>query len=180
MDIEVLNGLFRPKSIAVIGASSTPGKIGYTVVENLVKDNYKGQVYPINPKADEILGLKVYKSVLDVPGTIDAAVVTVPAKFVMQALEECGQKGVKGFILITSGFAEVGAKDVEEKLVEVAHSYNMRILGPNIVGTISNQDSMNASFCPILAFQRLGSFGIPEWCSGYCPGCCNLLSPSWF
>ena len=153
MDIEVLNGLFRPKSIAVVGASSTPGKIGYTVVENLVKENYKGQVYPINPKADEILGLKVYKSVLDVPGAIDAAVVTVPAKFVMQALEECGQKGVKGFILITSGFAEVGAKDVEEKLVEVAHSYNMRILGPNIVGTISNQDSMNASFCPFLPFK---------------------------
>ena len=153
MDMEVLNGLFRPKSIAIIGASSTPGKIGYSVVANLVNDGYKGEVYPINPKADEILGLKAYKSVLDVPGDIDAAVVTIPAKFVMQAIEECGKKGVKGFILITSGFAEVGEKELEERLVEEAHKYNMRILGPNIVGTISNQDKMNAGFNPFLPFE---------------------------
>jgi len=153
MDMEVLDGLFKPKSIAVIGASPTPGKIGYTVVKNLIEDKYKGKVYPIHPNADEILGLKAYKSVLDVPGSIDAAVVTIPAKFVLQVLEESGKKGIKGFILITSGFGEVGDIESERKLVETARKYNLRILGPNIVGVISNEDNMNAGFNPFLPFK---------------------------
>jgi len=147
---ELLNGLLRPKSIAVIGASAKPGKIGYTVLENLLKDGYQGKIYPINPEATEILGLKVYKNIGDVPGEVDAAVVTIPAKVVAQELVECGKKKVKGIILITSGFSEVGRKDMEDELVVIARKYGMRILGPNIVGTLSNSDKLNASFAPCL------------------------------
>ncbi len=150
MTDELLNGLLRPKSIAVIGASAKPGKIGYTVIDNLLKDGYEGKIYPINPEATEILGLKVYKNIGDVPGEVDAAVMTIPAKIVAQELVECGKKKVKGIILITSGFSEVGRKDLEDELVTIARQYNMRILGPNIVGTLSNSDKLNASFAPCL------------------------------
>ncbi len=150
MDNEVLNGLFKPRSVAIIGASTQPGKIGHSVVENLINGKYEGKIYPINPTASEILGLKVYPSILEVPGPVDAAVITIPAKFVRDAAEECGKKGVKGLIVITSGFSETGNHELEDELVETARQYGMRILGPNIVGTLSNSDSMNASFAPFL------------------------------
>lgn len=150
MDNEVLDGLFRPKSIAVVGASTQPGKIGYTVLENLIESNYDGAIYPVNPSADEILGLKVYSSVLEIPGPVDAAVVTVPAKLVLQVTDDCGKKGVKGLIVITSGFSETGEHALEEKVVQTAKSYGMRVLGPNIVGLLSNSDQLNASFAPFL------------------------------
>ncbi len=150
MNLEVLNGLLKPKSIAVVGASATPGKIGYTVVKNLLDSGYEGPIYPINPKRDEILGLKAYPSVLDVPGPIDAAVIVIPARYVVQVAEECGKKGVKGLIVIASGFSEVGRHDLEDALVSTARRYGMRVLGPNIVGVLSNSDKCNASFAPIL------------------------------
>jgi acetyltransferase len=150
LDLNVLNGLLRPKSIAVIGASNTPGKIGYTVVENLLESGYEGPIYPINPKGGEIQGLKAYPSVLDVPGDVDAAAVIVPAKIVPQVARECGEKGVKGLIVIASGFSEVGREDLEEQLVQIAHDHGMRVLGPNIVGVLSNSDKCNASFAPFL------------------------------
>ena len=92
MNKEVLDGLFRPKSVAVIGASATPGKIGYSVVEALNNGKYEGKIYPINLKQDEILGHKAYPTISDVPGTIDLAVITIPAKLVLGAIEECGKK----------------------------------------------------------------------------------------
>lgn len=147
---DTLTGLLRPKGVAVIGASTTPGKIGHTVVKNLIESGYQGGIYPVNPSADEILGLKVYKSVLDIPERVDAAAITVPAKFVMDITKECGEKGVKGLIVITSGFSEVGKTKLEKELVEVANSYGMRVLGPNVVGTLSNSDDLNASFAPFL------------------------------
>lgn len=150
MDYEVLNGLLRPQSIAVIGASNKEGKIGYTVVDNLIQSGYAGRVYPINPGEEAVQGLKAYPSVLDVPGPIDAAVVIVPAKIVPKIAEECGEKGVKGLIIIASGFSEVGRKDLEQQVVDIAHEYGMRVLGPNIVGILSNSHDCNASFAPVL------------------------------
>ncbi len=150
MDKQVINGLLRPKSIAIVGASATPGKIGYTVVKNVIESGFAGPIYPINPSATEILGKKVYGSLAEVPGEIDAAVITVPAKFVPQVVDECGAKGVKGLIVITSGFSEVGQRDLENEIVTKAKSYGMRILGPNIVGSLSNSDKLNASFAPFL------------------------------
>ena len=155
MDIlKTLDGMFQPKSIAVIGASNKPGKIGYSVMTNLVVDSeYAGPVYPINPKDEEVLGKKAYKSILDVPGDVDAAVIVVPSKFALQVTKECGEKGVKGLIVIASGFSEVGKKDLEQDMVKMAHEYGMKVLGPNIVGVLSNSDKLNASFAPCLPLE---------------------------
>lgn len=150
MDIEILNALLKPKSVAVIGASAKPGKIGHTVVNNLIKDGYKGDIYPINPGETEILGLKCYPSVLDVGKPIDSAIITVPAQFVLKTTEECGQAGVKGLSIITSGFSEVGEHELEKEIVKTAHKYKMGIIGPNIVGLLSNSDKYNGSFAPFL------------------------------
>jgi len=142
--------MLRPKSVAVIGASATPGKIGYTVIKNLLKDGYKGKIYPINQKESEILGLKCYPEIGQVPGEIDSAVMCVPAKVMAEVVEECGRKGVKGALVITSGFSEIGRKDLEDEVVRIARHYGMRILGPNIVGTLSNSEKFNGSFAPCL------------------------------
>ena len=150
MTHSAIDGLLRPKTIAVVGASSTPGKIGYSVLSNLLKSKYEGKIYPINPSADEILGLKVYKEIGDIPGSVDAAIITVPAKFVAEVTEECGKKGVKGLIIITSGFSEVGRRDLEDEIVKIASKYGTRVLGPNIVGILSNSDKLNGSFAPFL------------------------------
>lgn len=150
MKDETIDAILSPKSLAIIGASATPGKIGYTVIKNLLESKYSGDIYPVNPKDDEILGLKNYKTIAEIPGPVDAAVIVVPAKFVYQVVDECGKKGMKGLIIITSGFSEVGDKAIEEQIVKQAHSYGMRILGPNIVGTLTNSTKLNASFAPYL------------------------------
>jgi acetyl-CoA synthetase (ADP-forming) len=149
-----LEALFRPKSIAVIGASEKPGKIGYAVMKNLVEYGYEGKIYPVNVKGVEIeingRKFKSYKSILDVPDEVDMAVIVVPAKFVPQVVEECGKKGVKVLPIISSGFGELGpeGKKVEEQLVETAHKYGMRILGPNIFGVVYTPEKLNATFGP--------------------------------
>jgi acetyltransferase len=153
MDRIILDSLLQPRSIAVVGASGTPGKIGHTVVQNLIKSDYAGSIYPINPKASNILGLRAYPSVLDVPGDIDVADIVVPAKFVPQVVEDCGKKGVRGLVVIASGFSEVGQKDLECQVVDIAHQYGMRVLGPNIVGVLSNSNQCNDSFAPFLPLK---------------------------
>jgi len=147
---EALNKLLTPKSVAVIGASATPGKIGYSVMRNLIDGGYAGAIYPINPSSTEILGIQAYASVKDVPGTIDSAIITVPSKLVSAVTDELGAKGVKGMIVITSGYSEVGNRDLEKELVTKANGYGMRVLGPNIVGVLSNADKFNGSFAPFL------------------------------
>ena len=150
MDNIGIDKMLRPKSVAVVGASATPGKIGYTVIKNLLKDGYQGKIYPINQKESEILGLKCYPEIEQVPGEIDSAIMCVPAKVMPEVIEEAGKKGVKGALVITSGFSEVGRKDLEDEVVRIAHHYGMRILGPNIVGTLSNSEQFNGSFAPCL------------------------------
>ncbi|MPW39999.1 acetyl CoA synthetase [Thermococcus sp. 101 C5] len=149
-----LEALFKPKSVAVIGASGTPGKIGYAIMKNLIDYGYEGKIYAVNVKGGEIeiSGRKfpVYKSILDVPDEVDMAVIVVPAKFVPQVVEECGKKGVKVLPIISSGFGELGeeGKKVEQQLVETAHKYGMRILGPNIFGVVYTPAKLNATFGP--------------------------------
>jgi len=137
---------FDPKSIAVIGASDKEGKVGNTVLKNIINSGYKGKIFPINPKTREINDLPCYKSVLDVPGDIDIAIFVIPGKFVNSAAEECGKKKVKGIIIISAGFKEVGGEGVkrEEELILIGKKYKMRILGPNCLGLISL--SYNGSF----------------------------------
>jgi len=137
----MLDRLFKPRAIAVIGASNNPLSIGYIVIENLRNHDYKGPIYPINPKADEILGLKVYKSVTDVPGEVDLVNISIKNVMVAKVLEECGQKGVKFAIVHSAGFKEVGeeGRKLEREMVETAHRFGMRIYGPNSQG-IQNSD----------------------------------------
>jgi len=154
---EALTGVIEPKTVAVIGASATPGKIGYSVVQNLVNDGFKGTIYPINPGVDEILGLKAYPSIADVPTNVDAAIITIPAKAVLSVIDDCGKKGVKGIIVITSGFSETGNRELEQELVSKAHANGIRVLGPNIIGVLSNSASFNGSFAPFLPYSGKGA-----------------------
>jgi acetyl coenzyme A synthetase (ADP forming)-like protein len=129
---------FNPKSIAVVGASDTKGKVGNTVLNNIISSGYKGKIYPINPKANEICDIPCFKSILDVKDEIDIAIFVIPGKFVNKAAEECGKKKVKGLIIISAGFKEVGGEGVEreEQLIKIGKKYKMRILGPNCLGFI--------------------------------------------
>ena len=155
--LKTLDALLRPKSIAVIGASATPGKLGYMVLENILANGYGGRVFPVNPTHQEIQGLKAYPSVIDVPGEVDAAVLALPAALCAHVAEECGRKGVKGLIVIASGFKEIGRGDLEEELVRIVRRHGMRLLGPNIVGILSNSDKLNASFSPFLPYPGRSS-----------------------
>jgi len=150
--LKALDALLRPKSLAVVGASATPGKLGYMVLENILSNGYGGKVFAVNPSHQEILGLKVYASVLEVPGDIDAAVLAVPAGLCPRVADECGRKRVRGLIVIASGFKEAGREDLEEELLGISRRYGMRLLGPNIVGIMSNSDKLNASFAPFLPY----------------------------
>ncbi len=138
--------LFEPESFAVIGASHTKGKIGYTVVRNLINGGYKGRIYPVNPQAGELLGYEVFKSLSDIPGTVDGVSITVPARFVIEAVRACAEKKVKAVQIITSGFSEVGNSADENEIISIAKSSGMRILGPNIFGMFSSSVSLNSTF----------------------------------
>ena len=145
--LEAMNRIMRPRAVAVIGASDAEGKIGNSVMKNIINGGYQGALYPINPKADEILGKKAYKSVGDIPGDVDVAVFAVPAKFCIQAMEEVGAKGIPGAIMIPSGFAEVGETALQNDLLAVARKHNVRIMGPNIYGFYYTPSNLCATFC---------------------------------
>jgi acetyltransferase len=143
-----LEAFFSPQSIAVIGASREPEKVGHRIFRNLVDSGFKGKLYPINPKADDILGFKCYNSVAEVPGEIDLAIVAVPAVLVPMIAEQCGLKGVKGIIVISAGFSEIGREgtQLEKELLGICKKYDMRIQGPNCLGIINTRSHMNGSF----------------------------------
>jgi acetate---CoA ligase (ADP-forming) len=138
--------LFSPKSVAIIGASQKALSIGNVITKNLLKYQYKGQIYPINPKADDILGVKAYPSILEVPGDIDLAHMVIPAQFAPGAMDECGKKGVKFVIINSAGFKEVG-KDglaIENEVIAIAKKYGIRIFGPNCQGIINTDPDVRA------------------------------------
>ena len=144
-----LDLFFYPKSVAVVGASRKPGKVGYELLKNLLKF-YKGRVFPVNPSADFILGLRVFHSLGDVPEPVDLAVVVVPAKAVPEVMEEAGKKGIKAAIVISGGFKEVGGEGVklEEKLKEIIRKYGISLIGPNCIGVYVPKSGMNTLFLP--------------------------------
>ncbi|HWX70354.1 MAG TPA: acetate--CoA ligase family protein, partial [Steroidobacteraceae bacterium] len=145
--VRQMNRIMKPDAVAVIGASNETGKIGNSVMKNLINGGYQGAIYPIHPSATEIMGKKAYKSVKDVPGVIDVAVFAIPAKFVAQALTECGEKKIPGAVLIPSGFAETGNVAGQEEIVAVARKYDIRIMGPNIYGFYYTPKNLCATFC---------------------------------
>jgi len=142
-----MNRIMKPDAVAVIGASSEEGKIGNSVMKNLINGGYKGEIYPINPSASEIMGRKAYKSVKDVPGKIDVAVFAIPAKFVPQALVEVGEKKIPGAVLIPSGFAETGNVEGQKEIVAIGQKYGVRLMGPNIYGFYYTWKNLCATFC---------------------------------
>ena len=145
-----LKKFFAPRSIAVIGASSRSGSVGQAVFANILQHGYTGVLYPVNTRANSIMSVKAYTSVLAIPEEVDLAVIIVPRDTVSQVLAECGQKGIKGVIIITAGFKELGGEGVaqEEEVRETAKKFGVRLLGPNCLGIINTdpQVSLNASF----------------------------------
>ena len=145
-----LDALFAPKSIAVIGASNRQGSVGRAVFTNILLNEYTGTVYPVNPKDRSISGVRSYPSIGDLPESVDVAVVVVPAAVVPAVTEECGKKGVKGLIIISAGFKEVGqdGATLERQVASLAQKYSMRMVGPNCLGTINTDPEvrLNASF----------------------------------
>jgi acetyl coenzyme A synthetase (ADP forming)-like protein len=162
--VRQMNRIMKPKSVAVIGASAETGKIGNSVMKNLINGGYKGEIYPIHPKADEIMGKKVYKSVKDVPGEVDIAVFAIPANFVAAALVECGEKKVVGAILIPSGYAETGNIKGQEEIQAIGQKYGIRLMGPNIYGFYYTPANLCATFCT--AYDVKGSAALSSQSGG--------------
>ncbi|MET7765249.1 acetate--CoA ligase family protein [Streptomyces sp. NPDC005355] len=159
--------LMQPGSVAVVGASNEQGKIGNSVMRNLIDGGFPGEIHPVNPKADDILGRKAYTSVTDVPGEVDVAVFAIPAKFVPAALEEVGRKGIPNAVLIPSGFAETGEHELQDRIVAIAEEHGIRLLGPNIYGYYSTWQNLCATFCtpydvkgPVALTSQSGGIGM--------------------
>jgi len=151
--VRQMNRIMKPDAVAVIGASSEDGKIGNSVMKNLINGGYKGEIYPIHPSAAEILGRKAYKSVKDVPGKIDVAVFAIPAPLVAKALVEVGEKQIPGAVLIPSGFAETGNVEGQKEIQAVGRKYNVRLMGPNIYGFYYTWKNLCATFCTAYDFK---------------------------
>ncbi|MEU1803637.1 acetate--CoA ligase family protein [Streptomyces sp. NPDC019937] len=165
--LATMGRLMRPRSVTVVGASNEPGKIGNSVMRNLIDGGFPGEIHPVNPKADDILGRKAYASVLDVPGEVDVAVFAIPAKFVPAALEEVGRKGIPNAVLIPSGFAETGEHELQDRIVAIAEEHGVRLLGPNIYGYYSTWQDLCATFCtpydvkgPVALTSQSGGIGM--------------------
>lgn len=170
----MLEAFFKPKAVAVIGASRSEGKLGYAVLDNVIQSGFDGDIYPINPKADEILGYEAYKSVNDVSGSIDLAVIVVPYKFVPDALRDCGEKDIPSVVVISAGFREAGVEGMrrEQELLSIADEFNIRLVGPNCLGVIDTYTPLNATFAagtppkgPVGFMSQSGALGtaILDW-----------------
>ena len=143
-----LSPFFAPKGVAIIGASSNSNKLSFGIFKTLTLYGYQGGVYPVNPKASEILGLRCYPDVASVPDPVDLAVVVLPAESVPVTLEMCGKRGIRAVTIISGGFKEVGGegKLLEEKCLQIARQYDMRLVGPNCVGTMDMHSGLNTTF----------------------------------
>jgi len=152
--IASLRAFLNPKSVAVIGASRRPNTIGNFVFRNLIQQDFKGVVYPVNHNAEVIAAIKAYPSILDIPGDIDLAIISIPADGVQQVVEECAHKGVRGVVVLTSGFSDIGPDGMERqnKLVNTIRNYGMRMLGPNCMGMINTNPeiNLNATFSAVV------------------------------
>jgi acetyl coenzyme A synthetase (ADP forming)-like protein len=152
--MESMDYFFRPRSVAVIGASRNPKKVGHVILRNFIEGRFRGRIYPINPKTDRIFSLACYPSVLKVPGTLDLAVVSVPAPLVPKVLDECGRKKTKAVIIISGGFGEVGNKELEEDCSRIIKKHEMRAIGPNCIGVFDPSSEVDTFFLPRYKLER--------------------------
>ncbi len=144
----MLEGFFKPNAVAIVGASTKPGKLGYTVLANVIEFGFRGNIYPINPGATQIAGYKCYGSVVDLPEVPDLAVIVIPYNHVPNALRDCGEKGIKSVVVISAGFREASVEGAEreQEVIEIAQKYGIRIIGPNCLGIIDTYTPVNATF----------------------------------
>ena len=161
---------FEPHGVAVIGASASPEKLSYAILKNMTLYGYKGKVYPVNPREEEILGLKCYPDILQVPDPVDLAVIVLPAPVIPDVMLACGERCIRGVIIITSGFKEVGLKGkiLEEKVKAIGKSFGMRIIGPNCVGIINLINGLDATF--VKGIPAKGGIGFISQSGAVCGG----------
>lgn len=164
----LLYDLFHPRAVAVVGASKTEGKIGHSILRNMIESGYSGALYPVNPKETEIMGLQCYPDLGAIPGAVDQAVVAVPAKLVLEVARACGDKGVSTLVVVTAGFREVGRDglELEKKLVTLCRKYDMKMVGPNCLGIIDTHTPLNASFS--VGFPRKGGIAFLSQSGALC------------
>ena len=151
-----LKPFFEPRNIAIVGVSRTPGRPGFWIANNLIRHSFKGEIYPINPKHGDFMGVKVYPSVEDIPGDIDLAVLMTSARETPNHSKECVAKGAKGIIVVSGGFSEVGEEGarLEKEIVDIAHKAGVRVMGPNMVGPINPSNNLAVSITPIKNMSR--------------------------
>ncbi len=169
--VEQLDRIFHPRAIAIIGASASPEKVGAMCLRNLLEAGFRGKIYPVNPSLSELFGLRAYPSVRAIPGEIDLAIITIPARLTIPAIEECAAKGVKGAILVTSGFKEVGTEvglDLQDKIRDIANRGGVKIIGPNTLGLINPRAHLNATFQPTINSSKVGSVAVAAQSGGMC------------
>ena len=172
-----LSAFFQPSGVALIGASRDPAKLGYAVLRNLLQHGYTGPVYPVNPKADEILGTRCYPSILDVPDPVELAVIIAPAAATPDIMEQVGQRGIHAAVIISGGFSEIGQPGVEleNRVVEIARRHHIRLIGPNCIGVIDTHTLLDTTFVPDMPKPGVITFvsqsgavcgGVIDWASG--------------
>lgn len=178
---------FSPNGVAIVGASQDAHKLGYGVLRNLIQYRYKGEIYPVNKTAYEILDKPCFTSVSKVPNPVDLAIIIVPAPVVAETLKECGERGIQHVIIVTGGFSETGSegKRMEEELQQIAADYDIRIIGPNCIGTIDTHTPVNTTF--VVGMPEPGEIGfishsgamvaaIIDWASGSGIGFSRIVS----
>lgn len=166
--------IFEPKSIAVIGASRNPSKIGHAITKNFLDSGFDGPVYPVNPTAEPILGLKTYPKVADIKNKVDCVIVSVPAQYVEGVLKECGEKGVKGAVVITGGFGEVGNIKGEQAITKIVQDYGITMIGPNCLGVLNPAHRVDSIFIPVYKMGRPPVGGVSFISQSGAIGCCIL------
>ena len=151
-----LDMFFRPKTVAVIGASTHPRKVGHVIFRNFAEGPFRGKVFPVNPNACELFGHRCHRSILDIKERVDLAVIAIPAKFVPRALVECGRKKVKAVIIVTSGFKEIGNMVLEKKVETILKKHGMRAIGVNCLGVFDPYSGVDTMFLPSYKLERPG------------------------
>lgn len=149
-----LDPILNAKSVAIIGASRNPGKVGHVIIQNYLNAGYEGRLYLVNKNAEEILGMRTYKSILDIRDRIDCAVIAIPAEAVPEALEECGRAHVKGTVVVSGGFAEVGNDELERRVLDISRRYKMPMIGPNCLGVMDPRSRTDTLFLPTFKLSR--------------------------
>ena len=143
-----LTPMMKPRSVAIIGASRDPHKVGNVILQNYISAGYPGKLYPVNLNAGEILGLRTYRTVLEIDDSIDLAVIAIPAQAVPMALEQCGKAKVKSAVVVSGGFAEIGETELQDKIAGIAKKYGIAMIGPNCLGVMDIRSKVDTLFLP--------------------------------